>query len=207
VALTQAYEFSKQTSKPQFAFFVVQYLLLCILCVALIAAPFVLKLDFFPKLLFTASGIALLVFLAINFLFGYQRKNISFMLLFALLLQLVSWGILMPQVDRLKDATREVALYLKTSLPENATIIIANDFGRPPSLPFYLMQHFGNVKEMKEPEKILSAYNSSNNTAFILNKEQFDFLKDSEPDISYRNFSSFITDRKEKSDYYVLIKK
>jgi hypothetical protein len=78
---------------------------------------------------------------------------------------------------------------------------------RPPSLPFYLMQHFDNISELKEPEKILNAYNSSDNTAFILNKEQFEFLESSVTNLSYRNFSSFITDRKEKSDYYVLIKK
>jgi len=175
--------------------------------IAIPILPFVLKLDWETKTIFLICGIILLSSLILSVVIGFKKRSIAWILVFGLLLQLVVWGALMPQVDKLKYATRQVALYLKSELPENSAVVIGNDFGRPPSLPFYLMLYFSNVSEQKDFEALWSAYSEMEKGALILNAEQYQFFVGKGVNLNIRQFSSFITDRKERSDYYVVIKK
>ncbi len=190
---------------PKKVFVLLQYLLLGLISVAIFVLPFILKFGIEFKILFAISASVLILFLFLSYYFGYRQRNILWLLGFGLALQLIVWVVLMPKVDKLKDATKQVAIYLKSELPENAIVIIGNDFGRPPSLPFYLMQHFDDVREQKDLELLWSLYNSMQQGALILNKEQYDFFKIRNQAIICRQFSSFLTDRKERSDYYVVV--
>jgi hypothetical protein len=200
-------EFSESRFRPISAFVWIQYFIMGIVVIAIPILPFVFKLDWATKTIFLICGIVLLSSLILSFVIGFRKHCISWILAFGLLLQLMVWGVLMPQVDKLKDATRQVALYLRSALPENSVVVIGNDFGRPPSLPFYLMQHFGDVSEQKDFEALWSAYSEMGKGALILNAEQYQFFVGKGVNLNMRQFSSFITDRKERSDYYVVIKK
>lgn len=200
-------EFSESRFRPISAFVWIQYFILGLVVIAIPILPFVLKLDWETKTIFLICGIILLSSLILSVVIGFKKRSIAWILVFGLLLQLVVWGALMPQVDKLKYATRQVALYLKSELPENSAVVIGNDFGRPPSLPFYLMLYFSNVSEQKDFEALWSAYSEMEKGALILNAEQYQFFVGKGVNLNIRQFSSFITDRKERSDYYVVVKK
>lgn len=181
-------------------------LLLAIVAFAIIALPIYFKLPLFSTALMVSSGIALLVLLV--FIFKQQNKQrlIAQQLIFALLLQLSVWCVVIPQIDHLRNATRQTADFLATKLSKETPIYIGQNYGRPPSLPFYLMQYFSIVYEETNVETLLNLYQQQTEIGLILSKEQFEALAEKSTIENVKRIESLMTDRKEKADYFLVWK-
>jgi 4-amino-4-deoxy-L-arabinose transferase-like glycosyltransferase len=197
---------SSDTKTPAIVWRALVSLLLSIVGLAIIALPIYFKLPLFSTALIVTSGIALLVLLL--FIFKQQNKQqlIAKQLVFALALQLSVWCVVIPQIDHLRNATRQTAALLASKLNKEAPIYIGQSYGRPPSLPFYLMQHFRHVSEETSVENLLNQYLQQTEIGIILSKEQFEALAEKTTIENVKQLSSLMTDRKEKADYYVVWK-
>ena len=125
----------------------------------------------------------------------------------AILFQCVVWILLLPQINGLKSSTREVSLYLQKNAVANSNIIISNDSGKPPSLPFYISLYFGEVQEEYDFDKLVSKYAQNDAYAFVLNSTLLNKFLARHPELEYQEITSFFTDRKEKASYFIVINK
>lgn len=136
------------------------------------------------------------------------EKFIPLVLSSALFFQLAIWMVLLPQLDDFKDSTRKVSTYIAQNAKPKSEIIIANDTGSPPSLPFYLSLNFSEIKEEKDFFSIWNQYYySTDPKVFILGQVHLDQFKQYKGKVVYKEFSSFFVDRKGKANYFVVINK
>jgi len=64
------------------------------------------------------------------------------LILTGLLFTTLTWLILLPHVEPLRDAPKRLAQAAQEASPEGTTILMGNDISPIPSIPFYLSQHF-----------------------------------------------------------------
>lgn len=181
-------------------------ILMLLIGIGLVIAPFWIDLPIYSVILLRITGAFVIIgiFVAIYFI---QKKQMGYYFYIltanAALFLLLVWGLVIPSLDNMRNATKQVATYLATKLPQDVPIIISNSEGRPPSLPFYLSLHFKNIQES---EDIHNVYKANVHIGLILNEKQFKDLKALEPAISGQFFSSYRTDRGGKSAYWVVVK-
>lgn len=181
-------------------------ILMLLVGIGLCIAPFWIELPTYSLILLRITGILLSIGACISLYFVQKKENGFYIYTLganAMLFLLLVWGLVVPSLDNMRNATKQVASYLATKLPQDAPIYIANSEGKPPSLPFYLSLHFKNISES---EDIHNLYKAHLHTGFILNEKQFKDLKALEPSISGQFFSSYRTDRGGKSAYWVVVK-
>src|SRR5690606_28134663 len=142
------------------------------------------------------------------FFIGKRRDFIPKLLLANILFQVLVWVVLIPQVDTLKVAQKEIGTYVKEQATPGSKVVIGNNKAFPPSLPFYLYLNFKDIElteDVGEIDRLNAAHTEK--VVFILSTEQRDHLLGSQPDLEFTRFVTNFTDRKDQSAYYVLVKK
>lgn len=191
--------------RPAKGWVISHFVLMSVVFLALLVAPFVLDFSFSIKLYFGVISILLLTGLSIAF---YNFRSGRFPLMLAgvnLFFQFAVWVILLPKVDTLKDASRRVANYVTENAVPASAVFIANDAGHPPSLPFYLGQGFDEVKAEKDMNILMGKFQSTEPCVLILNEEQKDASVSMVPQIKFEEVSSMMTDRVKSVRYFVAI--
>ena len=121
----------------------------------------------------------------------------------AWLFALGAWGVLLPQLEPLKNGTKRVALYLDQTVAPATEVLIANGQGHPPSLPFYLLTHFDDVEENYDRDELIESMRSTAPVALILSQELAEEIRAIEPDWQMERITSLHTDRVGAAVYYI----
>ncbi len=146
-------------------------------------------------------------FVCIVLIWGSEALQLKNYALAWLLFQCVCWTIIYPKVDNLHNTTRLIAEDLHDQANSNSTIVIANSSGRPPSLFYYLEQYFGQVREEKQADKLLDAYQSDTPTVLILSEKLTDKLDLNLVESDSITYSAKLADRKDPVKYVILLNK
>ena len=78
-------------------------------------------------------------------------------------------------------------------------------FYRSSQYSHYLYLHFKTITFEKDTLKLWQDYKDTKvNKVFILDKNQKDYFLKKEDNLHFTSFEAFFTDRKERSNYYVL---
>ncbi|SDL68545.1 4-amino-4-deoxy-L-arabinose transferase [Catalinimonas alkaloidigena] len=175
-----------------------------VLFAGLALAPWWLPVPSALRITATAVGVVLLALHVFTSISWRKFYYVPLLVTTAFLFQAAAWGVLMPQVDQLKDATRRVALQAEVRALPNSRITIANPFGHPPSLFFYLETRFPHVEEVQDLDTLRQRYRSASPEVLVLNQEQWDVFQQAEDSLAFDHVSSFMTDRQGRADYFVL---
>ena len=163
--------------RPKKITVILHFTLNLLLLVALVVAPFYLELSTSTKTVFLVGGIGFIVG-HVFVILSLKKESFSKRLLTTnVVFQIVLWGLFLPFADETKNATLRVAEHLEENAAKNTEIVIANNTGNPPSLPFYLMQRFENVSENYDFKVLEEKFQNEEPVALILNeklKQQFD---------------------------------
>jgi 4-amino-4-deoxy-L-arabinose transferase-like glycosyltransferase len=197
--------YEEQGLRPHKIWFIIQGILLAIIYSALLVVPYILKLPLYTRWLFGFSSILLLIGLSIT-IFLYKTKHF-FKVLFALNLsfQVLAWVLLLPHIDSFKDSSKRIGLYTAAHAKKSSTVLIANDHGHPPSLPFYLRLNFGEVREEYDSEALIQKYMSKKPHVLILNEDLKAKALESIPNLHYETISAVLIDRNQQAHYYIAI--
>lgn len=201
------YEFLQKDIKPKKGLIIAQFSVLLLITVALLVAGFYLHLS-------TGLKITLVVF---NFLMVWGilsaikklRNNtltdfIYSVFIINIIFQIGIFVAILPQVDYYKNSTKRVAEYIKNNAVKESTIVIGNTVGHPPSLPFYIGLNFNDIVEEKDSANLSNLYKSKRPCVFVLDNQQINELSKNNPHLKVEEITSFFTDRKGKSNYYIL---
>ncbi len=120
----------------------------------------------------------------------------------------LSLAFLLPKLDYLRNAPERTALYIKDFNPRTQVIVVANHFGDPPSLPFYLEVYMPQAKLIyTEKTKVIdSVFNNANNCTLILSEKQINRLLGSHPHLDYKIIQSHAVDRPSNLVYFIVFK-
>jgi hypothetical protein len=175
------------------------------LAAALLTTPFILNFNQQIRWTCLFSGTILLIGTVLMILNTRSSYFTEIMIGVNLVFQVSIWCVLLPSANSLKDSSKSVSQYIKRNAAGGSVIVIANDHGRPPSLPFYLKKNFLSVKEEYNTELLWQAFKSSNPYVLILTASQRrEFLKKNQ-NLIFKEVTGQLTDRNEKSAYYILI--
>lgn len=191
--------------RPVKGWVISHFTLMSLVFLTLLVAPTIFGFSFPIKMNFGIVGSLLLAGLAVTF---YHLKSNHFPLMLVgtnLFYQFAVWVILLPQVEPLKDASKQVAGYVKDNAISKSTIMIANDTGHPPSLPFYLGLSFEKVKEEKDIHALMSKFQSEEPCVLILNEAQRNQFAAFVPNLGFAEVSSITTDRVKPVRYFIAI--
>jgi 4-amino-4-deoxy-L-arabinose transferase-like glycosyltransferase len=195
----------KTDTRPNKFLVIVHSSFFSILLLGLPVASYLMK---FPESIIWTFAIVngiILAGMAATFLFLKSKQFIHSLLGINLLFQFVLWVILLPQIDGLKDGTKKVSSYITNNAIKESTIVIGNNNGSPPSLPFYISLNFEKLEEEQNFDLLLSKYRSRQPYVFILNHQQKEKFTSTYPQINYKEINSFFVDRKGKPFYYIVM--
>ena len=115
---------------------------------------------------------------------------------------------ILPRLDYLRNAPRQVAEYVQDYADKNSVIVVANKFGDPPSLPFYLETKMPAAKLLytQNIKQIDSVYNNSSACVLILSHKQLETIEKKHPQIKAHHIETMAIDRPGKLSYFVVIK-
>lgn len=179
-------------------------ILLILVAAALLAASVVLELSVGLKLSFTLWGL----FLLASLLFIHRQdttRRVYGWIGINLMFQCFIWIAVLPQADRYKNASKRIGEFLAQNISPETTVVIGNNMGHPPSLPYYAGMGGNDVVEETNPENLLQLLQENESYAFILNPEQKDHLQNADDALQFEVFESFFVDRKGVASYYVLL--
>lgn len=182
--------------------FILFYILSLVVCIF----PFFVELPnqipiFVQMLGFILFGITSVLLLRYKSIYLHQYQLAG-----SLFFIFTAWAIV-PQFEQLINSSKRVANALYENSKTEKTVYIGHNFGDQPSLPFYFLKNgFKPVNATGfSAEQLIEAYRSSPKSSFILNEEKYEYICNgtgSKP--TYTKVSSFIIDRKGKSDYYIV---
>jgi hypothetical protein len=119
-----------------------------------------------------------------------------------------TFTLLLPRLDNLRNATYRVAVYIGKYSKPQSTVVVANDYAQPPSLPFYLQRHCPKDKFIytENFSTIVKLYNNNQYCVLILNKKLAERFEKKYPFAYVKHIESLAVDRKGNLDYYIIIK-
>jgi 4-amino-4-deoxy-L-arabinose transferase-like glycosyltransferase len=201
----QIFHFIQIKKRPVQGLFITHFILMFVIFTALIVAPLLLDLDSSLKFYFIATGLVLILSIIATI---YYRNTVHFSKMLIgtnLLFQALLWIVLLPEVDSLRNGSKRIANFINKNADKSSTVMIANNQGHPPSLPFYLSLNFGKINEESNLDMLISSYKSNDPFVLILTKELRDKTEALIPEAKFTVIQSMLTDRKENSNYYILI--
>ena len=120
----------------------------------------------------------------------------------------IIWFWILPLTQPALNGHAEISSFLQNeALDGELKVIVGNQHGKPPSLPFYLEEAGHQIEIESDTIKLWEIYNTGEATAFILSQKQLDFLKQNSPGIQSREFQSFSVDHQKMELYFVVLKK
>lgn len=201
----QIFEFIQTEKLPAKGLFITHFIFSSVIITGLVAAPIIMNLNDSIKYYFIFSGIILFISMAATI---YYRNSTSFARILIgnnLLFQVIVWVILLPQIDELKNGSKRIADFVHENAVPSSVVMIANDHGHPPSLPFYLSLNFKKVSGESNLDTLMFKYRSERPYVLILNREQKEHTMALIPSAKFTAIQSMLTDRKGNSDYFILI--
>ncbi len=120
----------------------------------------------------------------------------------------LSLALVLPKLDYLRNAPERTAQYIKDHSPQAQVIVVANHFGDPPSLPFYLETYMPDAKLIyTHDQKVIdSVFNNTQNCVLILNEKQINHILSQKPHLQYNLIQSHAVDRPANLEYFIIIK-
>ncbi len=117
--------------------------------------------------------------------------------------------VLLPKIDSLRNAPKKVATYIHNNASSNSTIVVANHFGDPPSLPFYLEKQMPKAQIIYTEQygEIRKIFDTASAPVLILNERQKDSLLTYYPDVYVHHIETMAIDRPADLSYYIIIKR
>jgi 4-amino-4-deoxy-L-arabinose transferase-like glycosyltransferase len=201
----QIHEFLQNKKLPAKGLLITHFLFLFLIITGLVIAPFLLNLNSSIKFYFISAAVTLLVTLTAVIYYKNSPSFTKLLLVYNILFQILLWVVLIPQVDTLKNGSKRIADFVNMNAIHSSMIMIANDHGHPPSLPFYLGLNFTKVYDEKNIDTLMSRYKSNDPCVLILNEEQKNQVDTLAPRLKFTEIRSMLTDRKGNSDYFILI--
>jgi 4-amino-4-deoxy-L-arabinose transferase-like glycosyltransferase len=190
---------------PAKGLIIAHFTLLFLVFSALIAAPQILKFTSDIKIAFSVAA-GLLIILSVYAILKIRSTNfINLTIAVNIVFQFLVWAVLLPQADVLKNGSKRIADHVNENAQKNSVILIANDQGHPPSLPFYLGLNFDTILEERNPDTLLTRMKSSVPHVLILNNEQKNVMEQQYPEARFTEIRSMMTDRDENAHYYIAI--
>tara|TARA_B110000037_G_scaffold207032_1_gene253592 strand:+ start:1868 stop:3505 length:1638 start_codon:yes stop_codon:yes gene_type:complete len=197
----------KNNTRPKKWLIILHFSVLLIIPAALLGVSYFMDLSAGLKwslLIFNILMISCVIIIfklikIVNFSYAILAINLLFQLIITL--------VILPQVDIYKNSTKRVAHYIHNNANPNSVIILANKSGYPPSLPFYNSLFFDKVIEEYNFDKLASFYKSDKPYVLVLSKAQKERFERISTRVKFQEISSFHTDRKELSNYYILMNK
>lgn len=195
----------KSNTKPIKGLIILQFSIMLILTSALLGISYFMNLSiglklsliFFNVLMVIGVVVAFKLLNSTNFIYSVLGINLFF--------QLVITVLILPQVDIYKNSTKRVANFIQSNAVQESTIVLANNVGKPPSLPFYTGLFFDNIIEENNIELLSTQYQSKKSFVFVLNEKQKNQLIGFYPKLEFQEIHSFFTDRKGKASYYIVM--
>jgi len=119
------------------------------------------------------------------------------------------FAVLLPKIDALRNAPRQVAEYIKNNSSPKSVIIIANHYGDPPSLPFYLETKMPEARLIytENYRQIETVFDTAHNCVLILNDTLKEKFARQHPQVYIHHISSILIDRPGSLNYFVVIKR
>ncbi len=182
--------------------FIIQFML----GIALFILPYFL--DFPAKLTILLIALGLLL-ISINVLLIYKRQHNNLYLyhLAGGMVFVFSLWAIAPSLTQLLSSSKQLGAAVNSKNASKQQVFIGHNFGEQPSLAFYLL------KNGKQPidatnlsnDELVKAYANAPQSIIVLNQEKYDFLCQAlGKTLPYKSVSTFIVDRKGKSDYYIV---
>lgn len=180
--------------------------LMLVVLAALMVAPIVLDLGAMQIIVFALGALPLIGLNIWWFISSTTAELRKRLLISNLTFQAIVWTLWLPQVDQLKDSTRDVSTFVEAHAPSQSRVLIGNAFGHPPSLPFYLGAQFDSIEEMQDTNELINAVAQHEPLVLVLDQDQREALDAAYENLNWTVISSFMTDRKGRADYHILIK-
>ena len=148
------------------------------------------------------------------FLIFNQKYKLLKIIFYAFFQLIFLWYLLIPTLQPLKDQPYKTAQFIKNNYPKVNQILIANTYGEPPSLIFYLYQEgYENIKILdnnylqNSNDTLWAFYTKTISPAlFILNRNQLNYFLQNQPNLIYKSLPIFQTDRKTQDLYFFIEK-
>ncbi len=156
---------------------VLHFVIQLIIASAIIGASVILSLPPSTAFVFSAVGILLLVSTGISIYIIKKKQNrIASTVGYGIAFQFLLWFIALPQIDSLKNVTKQVAAYVHEQFPKTDAVLIGNSQWSPPSLPFYLSLNNANIVEERRMPALVSSFCSDSVVVLILSKNQHEIF-------------------------------
>ncbi len=151
------------------------------------------------------------IFMILIFSPKYQLLKL---ILYAIFQLVFLWYLLIPILLPLKDQPLKTAQFISKNYPQTTGILIANIYGEPPSLIFYLNKFgYENIRIADDQNRFKNEVDLWQNFSkerskilYILNKKQLDYFLQNEPSLKFKSLPIFQTDRTTQDCYYFLEK-
>jgi 4-amino-4-deoxy-L-arabinose transferase-like glycosyltransferase len=213
IAIGIAHIFDFQISNKTNAFRRGYYIFLCISFVLYLTCFFLFYHSIEPQFILPFIFYILFLHLAIFLISIVLRNNTlvksKHLIYFAALIpNFIIWFWILPLTQPALNGHTEISSFLQNeAFDGELKVIVGNQHGKPPSLPFYLEKAGHQIEIESDTIKLWEMYNTSEATAFILSLKQLDFLKQNSPGIQSREFQSFSVDHQKMELYFVVLKK
>ncbi|MCX6198506.1 MAG: glycosyltransferase family 39 protein [Bacteroidetes bacterium] len=162
---------------PSIISLLLHYTIQLIIALAIIIASCLLPLPSSAAHVFFGVGALLLLSSGISFYVVKIKQNIIASTIgYGLVFQFLLWFVAIPQIDKLKHVTKEIAGYVEHQFPNNHVVVIGNSQWSPPSLPFYLSLNKSNILEERRITELAAHYCSDSNVVLILSKHQHEIF-------------------------------
>lgn len=174
---------------------------------------FVIYRSIEPKFILPFIGYIIFIHVAIFLISNVLRRNTflrskQIVYYAALIPNFILWFWILPLTQSALNGHIEISSFLSdVAITKDLKVIVGNQHGKPPSLPFYLEEAGLQIEMESDTIKLWEMYNTSHATAFILSQKQLDFLKQNSPGIQSREFQSFSVDHQKMELYFVVLKK
>ena len=132
----------------------------------------------------------------------YQSTAVLFNSSFLFLL--LMWGPVMNQLKPKIAAPKVIALSLEQKLQKDTKVIIQNDAGKIPSLPFYISEKFSNYSTSYNFENVLNTLAQNEPLVLILDVVEKNKLITQYPELHFEKISTFILDGQKHLDYHLV---
>jgi len=123
----------------------------------------------------------------------------------------LTWLLLIPQIEPLRNAPLRLAQAIEATAPANTLIVMGDDFSEIPSIPFYLSRRFKKYDHYKDLSKIEAQLKASEPRVIVVGDEWKEKLVEKSiargDSISTQiHIKGWATDRLKTSSYWILMK-
>jgi len=174
--------------------------------IALCLVPFFFQ---FPSNMWPFIVVLGLLLIGINLFILIKREHQKLYLLQlagGIIFILTVW-LIAPFLTPILSSSKQVASAIVSKNVGVKQVFIGHNFGEQPSLPFYLLKNGCQPIDVTQfsKEELVKAYTKKPQSFFVLNQEKYDFFCQTlGKTLPYQSVSTFIIDRKGKSDYYIV---